>query len=156
MWYNSLCSKDMCLRGNILGICVMAAQQTLTLYVGVRISHPQPVLKSCRIRDSFFPRPRRSRGRGSSGWRSRAARESGDQRRRRCRLRLAKSTETEFPVARCRCGVAAAAAPGNAYDKQGLSQRDSPHFYPRCRISSMPRRGSCTLRALHRRARRCR
>lgn len=47
-----------------MGICVMAAQQTLTLYVGVRISHPQPkrndnfrqkiVVSFCSLHFSLF------------------------------------------------------------------------------------------------------
>ena len=45
---SSLCGIILSVNGTnrLLGICVMAAQQTLTLYVGVRISHPQPGKKS--------------------------------------------------------------------------------------------------------------
>ena len=45
---SSLCGIILSVNGTnrLLGICVMAAQQTLTLYVGVRISHPQPVKRA--------------------------------------------------------------------------------------------------------------
>ena len=44
----SVCAIILSVNGTnrLLGICVMAAQQTLTLYVGVRISHPQPVKRA--------------------------------------------------------------------------------------------------------------
>ena len=45
---SSLCGIILSVNGTnrLLGICVMAAQQTLTLYVGVRISHPQPMKRA--------------------------------------------------------------------------------------------------------------
>ena len=57
---SSLCGIILSVNGTnrLLGICVMAAQQTLTLYVGVRISHPQPGKKS-RVSGFFF---------SSGGW----------------------------------------------------------------------------------------
>ena len=45
---SSLCGIILYVNGTnrLLGICVMAAQQTLTLYVGVRLSHPQPMKRA--------------------------------------------------------------------------------------------------------------